>query len=31
MERMLAPTRRPARLDVELFAAQDVSALTGEL
>lgn len=33
MERMLAPIRRPARLDqLELFAAMpDVSALTGEL
>lgn len=33
MERMLAPTRRPARLDqLELFAAMpDASALTGEL
>jgi putative DNA modification/repair radical SAM protein len=33
MERMLAPTRRPARLDqLELFAAiPDASALTGEL
>jgi putative DNA modification/repair radical SAM protein len=33
MERMLAPTRRPARLDqLELFAAlPDISALTGEL
>lgn len=33
MERMLAPTRRPARLDqLELFAAlPDTSALTGEL
>jgi predicted DNA-binding helix-hairpin-helix protein len=33
MERMLAPARRPARLDqLELFAAMpDASALTGEL
>ncbi|NTW98768.1 MAG: putative DNA modification/repair radical SAM protein [Geobacteraceae bacterium] len=33
MERLLAPTRRPARLDqLELFAAMpDASALTGEL
>ena len=33
MERLLAPTRRPARLDqLELFAAMpDTSALTGEL